>query len=68
MYIGAEITVFVEIKYGRPIGYLTTEEAAQKFNVKQGTVRQWVRRYKLPALKIGSDLWIPQDAHKPGRK
>lgn len=51
--------------------YFTCEEVAQMYKVKTITVWDWIRRKKLPALKIGRDYRIrPEDikAFEKGRE
>ena len=36
--------------------YYSPEEVSEQFNVKQATVRKWLREGKLKALKLGG-LW-----------
>lgn len=60
--------ITITIENGRPVGYLTSAEFAQKCGVNDATIRTWVKRGKLNSvLKIGSDLWIPEDEGYPVR-
>ena len=51
----------VTIYNGRVMGYLTSAQFAKVNGVKNGTVRVWIKRGKIPVhflLKIGNDWWI----------
>lgn len=61
--------ITVTIENGRPVGYLTSAEFAQKCGVVEATIRGWVKREKLKTvLKIGSDLWISESEDYPMRR
>lgn len=61
--------ITVTIENGRPVGYLTSAEFAQKCGVVEATIRGWVKRKKLKTvLKIGSDLWISESEDYHERK
>ena len=61
--------ITITIENGRPVGYLTSAEFAQKCGVVEATIRGWVKRKKLNTLlKIGSDLWISEKEDYPERK
>lgn len=61
--------ITVTIENGRPVGYLTSAEFAQKCGVVESTIRGWVKRKKLKTfLKIGSDLWISESEDYPIRR
>lgn len=61
--------ITVTIENGRPVGYLTSAEFAQKCGVVEATIRGWVKRKKLKTvLKIGSDLWISESEDYPMRR
>lgn len=61
--------IAVIIENGRPVGYLTAAEFAQKCGVAHATIRAWMKRGKLKTvLKIGSDLWISEEEVRPERK
>lgn len=49
----------------RVAGYLTSYEYAKKHNVKEGTVRKWIRFGKLEAVQIGTGWWIKEDEPVP---
>lgn len=57
--------IMVEIENGRIKGYETTKEFAERMNVKQGTIRVWVRRGKLTVLKVGDTSWVPIGTERP---
>lgn len=61
--------ITVTIENGRPVGYLTSAEFAQKCGVADATIRVWMKRGKLKTvLKIGNDLWISEEEVRPERK
>ena len=62
------MTTRVTVTDGKVAGYVTTAEYAELFGVKEGTVRQWINRKKLWALKIGTEYFVPEGTPKPGRK
>lgn len=39
----------------------TCEEIAERYGVKVITVWDWIRKKKLPALKIGKEYWIREE-------
>ena len=57
--------VTVRIMGGKPIGYLTVPEYANRIFLKEVTVRQYIRRGKIPFLKIGDTVWIREDTLRP---
>jgi hypothetical protein len=50
------------------LGFMNEMEAAVKFNVGTSTIRAWVYREMLPAIRIGDNLYIPANAEKPNLK
>ncbi len=58
----------INVKDGRPIGYITTAEYARQFGVNIGTVRQWIRRGKVRAVKVGNQNFIDDRTPYPKRK
>lgn len=60
--------MIVEIQNGRIVGYVTSKELATKFGVTGVTIRVWVKRKKLEALKVGDELWFKEDTTYPERK
>ena len=51
----------VTICDGRVIGYLTADEFAKLNGINKNTVRDWIKRKRIPQLyllKIGDDWWI----------
>lgn len=61
--------ITVTIENGRPVGYLTSAEFAQKCGAAEATIRGWAKRKKLKTLlKIGSDLWISESEDYPMRR
>jgi excisionase family DNA binding protein len=51
--------------------YFTCSEVAERYKVKTLTVWDWIRKKKLPAIKIGRDYRIRQediDAFEKKRK
>ena len=47
---------------GRPLGLMSIEEAAVKFNVGIGTIRLWIVTNRLPHIQIGYNAYIPANA------
>ena len=47
------------------IGFMTELEAAAKFQVGVATLRIWVNRDLVPAVRIGNTMYIPQNAKRP---
>ena len=58
----------ITIEDGKVRGYYTVAEFAKACDVDAGTVRQWIRRGKVEALKIGTENYIPKSTPKPARK
>ena len=70
-YCGTELVVtpgypeelndtFIPIRNGVPAWYKSPKEVAKELNIKEATVRQWIRRGKIQdALKIGREVWVP---------
>lgn len=50
----------VEIIDGKVVGYLTTEEVAEKLGEKPQTIRQLICRGKIPTLRIGWQHFIKE--------
>lgn len=50
---------------GRLLGFATESEAAAAFGVGCATIRVWVERGELDAVKIGDTLYIPKNAPNP---
>lgn len=51
-----------------PVPMLTAEEFATRYNVKIGTVIQWIRRCKIrTAYRVGRNWWISALTDEPGR-
>lgn len=62
--------MLVDIQNGRPVGYITLDEYAEKYNVKTVTARAWVGRGKIRhSLRLGYGnhtlIFIPADATLP---
>lgn len=53
------------IENGRLIGFMSTEEAAAKFNVGVATVRVWLQNGLLEYVKLQNLIFIPADAKDP---
>lgn len=52
---------------GKPMGYETTEEFADRVGVNMNTVRVWERRGLLKTLHIGRDRFIKKGTQRPTR-
>lgn len=50
---------------GKFIGYMTSVEAAQKFDVGVATIWVWVAQGKLDGLLLGGTMFIPVNAVRP---
>ena len=55
-------------KNGQMDGYFTTAEFAKQWGVGIGTVRQWIRRGKIKAVKVGNQNFINRMTPYPKRK
>lgn len=53
---------------GKPTGYLSTKEFAESIGAAQSTIRVWIRRQKIEALKIGSEWFIQKGTSFPKEK
>lgn len=53
---------------GMLLGFMNEMEAAVKFGVGVSTIRAWVYKELLPAMRIGEVLFIPANAEKPNPK
>lgn len=42
----------------------TCEEVAERYGVNTATVKEWIRRKELPAIKVGREYRISEDAVK----
>lgn len=52
-------------KDGKFLGFMTEEEAAEKFGVGTATIDAWVAFGMLEHIQIGDALLIPANAKKP---
>ena len=52
-------------KDGRLLGFMNTMEAAIKYEVGVCTVTLWVQNGQLPGLRIGKEIYIPENAPRP---
>ena len=51
---------------GTFLGYIPVPEAAKKLGVEEITIRQWIRRKKIPmAIRIGNCWLVPNDMEYP---
>lgn len=46
-------------------GYITTSQAAEKFNVKIRTVRTWIEKGVIKAERFGHYWIIPESIERP---
>jgi excisionase family DNA binding protein len=44
--------------------YLTTNKIAQRFNVSQRTVRNWISKGLIPAVKVGKKWMVEESGLK----
>ena len=49
-------------KDGKIIGFMTTEEAAEKFGVGLATIKVWITIGWLPGFEFAGELYIPKNA------
>ena len=45
-----------------PVIWLTPDEAAERYNIKAGTIRKWLREGKLAGAQVGGKLWRIKEA------
>jgi excisionase family DNA binding protein len=50
---------------GRFIGFMSLDEAAEKFDVGVATILAWIALGKLDHLMIGAKMYIPADSERP---
>ena len=50
---------------GTPIGYISLSEAAKKFDISEGTLRQRVNRGTLKTIKLGRENFVREDIFIP---
>lgn len=53
------------VKDGKPIGFMTVEEAAAKMNVGTATVHVWIHQNRLEHVTIGNTIYIPSHSKSP---
>lgn len=53
------------IENGKFVGFMTVEEAAEKFDVGTSTVRAWITRGLLKSVTIYDNVYIPINAADP---
>ena len=53
---------------GRLLGFMTSMEAAVKFEVGVNTIHLWVKMGSLDGIKIGEEIYIPANAKNPKLK
>lgn len=58
----------VTLVHGKPRGFLSTKEFAESIGVKQVTVRVWISRQKLDAIKVGNEWFIRAGTPYPARR
>lgn len=49
-------------KDGKLLGFMTSTEAAMKFDVGLVTIKVWVERKLLDGIQIGNEIYIPVNA------
>jgi len=62
------MTNFTVTKDGQMDGYFTTAEFAKRCGVSVGTVRHWIHRGKIKAVKVGNQSFIDDRTPYPKRK
>lgn len=50
---------------GKLIGFLSDEEAAEKFNVGVSTILVWVNQGKLEGIRVNDRVYIPFNSKRP---
>lgn len=50
---------------GRLKGYLTSNDYANQFQIKESLVRKWIYNNKLEAIQVGSTWWIKENTPLP---
>ena len=58
----------VTLVHGKPRGFLSTKEFAESVGVKQTTVRVWILRKKLDAIKVGNEWFIRVGTPYPAKR
>lgn len=53
------------IENGKLIGFMTIEEAAEKFDVGTATVKTWISTGLLKSVRIYDSVYIPANATDP---
>lgn len=53
------------IENGKFVGFMTVEEAAEKFDVGTSTVIAWITRGLLKSVTIYDNVYIPSNAADP---
>ena len=46
----------------KPTRLISVQEAALRSSYKDGTIREWVNKRRLPHVRIGRAIRIPEDA------
>lgn len=57
--------MFVNIVNGRPEGYKTPTEYANEWHISAMSVRQYIYRNRLEALRIGDNLFLKEGLSMP---
>lgn len=52
-------------KNGKPIGFMTVEEAAIKFGVGVSAVKTWFKLAIIDGVKLGDTVYIPANEESP---
>lgn len=53
------------VQNGKPLGFLTVEEAAAKTNVGPATIQAWLFQQRLNYVLIGNGIYIPANFKSP---
>lgn len=53
------------VKDGKPIGFMTVEEAASRMNVGVATIHVWIWQKRLSYISIGDAIFIPANSTSP---
>lgn len=53
------------VKDGKPIGFMTVDEAAAAMHVGAATIHVWIWQNQLPFVSIGGTIYIPKNVKSP---
>ena len=53
------------VKDGKPVGFMTVDEAASKMNVGVATIHVWIYQRQVEFVTIGDSIYIPANSESP---